>query len=322
MIAAITWHTAGYTVALDDRRAEFGPEQIPELLAAVRGAEVVVIDSTSGVLERHLVEAGLPLHRVDPWHVPARGGSPDPDALLAAARTRVLDRVAPGDSGLHGREAEFAQAQRDCADIERELIDQGRLLHRSVSAAPRVSVTFDDGPTPPSTPEVLDILRDFDVPATFFCIGLNAAAHPRLVERIAAEGHTLANHTWSHPYLPDLPRAEVEEQVARTNATLADITGRAPTLVRPPYGGRNPDVLRWLADFGMTTVLWDSEGSDWARPGAARIEEDIVGTAGGGSVILLHDGGGDRSQTVEALPRILTRLHARGLRFVPLEDLR
>jgi peptidoglycan/xylan/chitin deacetylase (PgdA/CDA1 family) len=159
------------------------------------------------------------------------------------------------------------------------------------------------------------------VTATFFCVGMNAAAHPDLVGRILEAGHHLGNHTWSHPYLPDLTRDELLRQVDETNAAISRVTGAPVHLFRPPYGSRTPEALGWLAEHGMTTVVWDVDAHDWSSPGEAAITANVGTSIANGSIVLMHDGGGDRRQTVAALPAILENLLDRGLRPVAVDEL-
>ncbi|MEV4176358.1 polysaccharide deacetylase family protein [Nonomuraea sp. NPDC049709] len=295
------------------------------LRLAEREPLMCVIDSTNGVIDGYLTAAGLDVYRADGDVAPPRRafGSPDPVVLAGLGRTRRsrLTRIASDSGTLTGLDQRIEDDLDSAALVEAEQVASGRCLLHGRRAHPRVALTFDDGPDPDHTPRLLDLLHHYRVPATFFCLGLHAAAHPRLVARIAGEGHSVGNHTWSHPYLPDLTKHEVLAQVDRTAEVLAGITGEVPTLFRPPFGGRNADVLRWLAEHGQTTVLWDVEAADWALPGAPAIAHQVIGDTDFGSVILLHDGGGDRSQTIEALPLILETLMVSGCRFVPVEDL-
>ncbi|HCU48558.1 MAG TPA: polysaccharide deacetylase, partial [Micromonosporaceae bacterium] len=202
------------------------------------------------------------------------------------------------------------------------LIASGRCLSHGGRDRDAVAITFDDGPQPPYTGQVLDILARYGVRATFFCVGLNASACPDLVARIQAEGHILGNHTWSHPFLPELSRVQLVEQIDRTDEAIARSSGGAATkLFRPPYGSRTPDVVSWLADIGSTVVLWDVEPDDWSMPGADTIAQVVLEQTRPGSIILMHDGGGDRSQTVAALPAIIEGVLVRGLRFVTVDEL-
>jgi peptidoglycan/xylan/chitin deacetylase (PgdA/CDA1 family) len=242
-------------------------------------------------------------------------------AELGRTAPAALTRLSPETGSLAGRAEEYAAHIAASAGAERELAGSGRWLVRGGTAQPEVALTFDDGPHPAFTPRVLDILRRYGVRATFFCVGLNACAYPELVARAVDEGHGVGNHTWSHPYLPDLSRDEVLHQVDATGAALEKVIGTAPALVRPPYGSRTPDVLRWIAGRELTTVLWDVDAGDWAGPPAADITAKVTGATTAGSIVLMHDAGGDRSGTVEALPDILENLLGRGFRFVTVADL-
>jgi peptidoglycan/xylan/chitin deacetylase (PgdA/CDA1 family) len=332
--AGIGWEDDHYcVVALNDGGhpvvplTVFPATQVEAVVALLKSAQIrsggrlaSVIDSVSGVLERHLVEAGLEVYRADPGLVAGRSaGSSAPAAGLAAvarAHLSALCQVTAEGGAMSGRDQEVTQARLDGADVEQALAVAGRLVVGGNTAAPEIALTFDDGPSPVFTGQVLDVLGRYGAVATFFCIGLNAHAFPETLDRIAADGHEIGNHTWSHPYLPDLSRSELTIQLERTNEVLATATGRVPTLVRPPYGGRSAQVLRWLAEGGMTTILWNAETSDWARPGQDVIEAEVARQAVPGSIVLFHDGGGDRSQTVAALPGIMDHLCEKGYRFV------
>ncbi|MER7165439.1 polysaccharide deacetylase family protein [Micromonospora sp. NPDC000207] len=248
-----------------------------------------------------------------------------PAGVLARVALRDLDRLPRldlADGTLRGRGDDLNAGFAASADTVTELTAAGRCLTHGRRDRDEIALTFDDGPLPPYTGQILDILDSYQVKATFFCVGLLVDAYPEIVDEIRRRGHELGNHTWSHPFLPELSRAELGEQVQRTGEALAGATGTAPpTLFRPPYGGRSPQVLTGLAEMGMTTVLWDALGWDWALPGVDRIVESVSTGTGPGSVVLLHDGGGDRSQTVAALPEILDGLLARGLRFVTVDHL-
>lgn len=178
-----------------------------------------------------------------------------------------------------------------------------------------VYLTFDDGPHEEYTPQVLDVLARHGARATFFVVGRLARAYPDLIERIAAEGHTLANHTWRHEDLATLDRAAFDETVGRTQAILGDL---ATPCLRPPYGSVGPFTREWAAAHGLSVMTWDGSPEDWRRPQATEIADYIVNWAGSGMVILLHDGGGDRSNTVQGLDMALERLSDQGLRYEPV----
>ena len=178
-----------------------------------------------------------------------------------------------------------------------------------------VYLTFDDGPHAEYTPQVLDVLARHGARATFFVVGRLARAYPDIIERIAAEGHTVANHTWNHEDLATLTRSAFDETVGRTEAILGDLA--APCL-RPPYGSIGAHTREWAASHGLSLLTWDGGPMDWLRPPATEIADYLVQWAPTGAVLLLHDGGGNRSNTVQGLDMALERLADRGLRYEPV----
>ena len=200
-------------------------------------------------------------------------------------------------------------------------VDATRLPPRTVV------LTFDDGPDPTWTPRVLDVLARHHVPATFFVLGSEVLRHPDLARREVAEGHELGNHSFTHPDLTTLPAWQQRWQLTQTQLALLGVTGRTTTLVRPPYSFSNAslDDVSWRlvedahAD-GYVTVLADVDGRDWERPGIDAIVRNATPRDGRGALVLLHDAGGDRSETVAALDRLIPQLQARGYRFATLHD--
>ena len=180
-----------------------------------------------------------------------------------------------------------------------------------------VALTFDDGPGP-FTPQVLSVLQRFEVPATFFEIGDEVARYPQYSRMVAAAGYPVEDHTWSHPDLSTLPTAAVDSQIDMTQAEIRTVTGTTPRCVRPPYDAWNPGVLSEIASRGLTTMSYSVDPKDWTLPGAQTIADRVVGAAFPGAVVDMHDAGGDRSQTVAALPQIITRLRAMGYSFVSI----
>ncbi|MFJ9461649.1 polysaccharide deacetylase family protein [Kitasatospora sp. NPDC101447] len=181
-----------------------------------------------------------------------------------------------------------------------------------------VYLTFDDGPSSAYTPKVLATLARYGVRATFFEIGQNVAAHPSLTAEVARQGHSVQNHSWSHPDLRRLSGSALDSQVSATDRAIRARTGRTPTCLRPPYGALNATVRSHAAALGKQVVLWSVDPADWSRPGTAAIRSRVLNSVRPGSVILLHDGGGDRSQTVAALPAVISTLKARGYGFATL----
>jgi peptidoglycan/xylan/chitin deacetylase (PgdA/CDA1 family) len=333
-VAGIAWRGGQYEVVVVDGQGRgvagpsvFDGRRVGELVrvlldhAALGGGALgCVVDSTNGTLDGHLMAAGLTVYRADPWALPERPphGSV-PARVLAATDPAGLTRLRPETGSLGGRDAEYAAAVAACAVAEGELARSGQWLVRGSGTRPEVALTFDDGPHPVFTPRVLDILARYRIRATFFCVGLCAVAYPELVARIVEEGHHIGNHTWSHPYLPDLTRDELLRQIDTTGEVLGGIAGTVPVMMRPPYASRTPEVLRWLADRDLTMVLFDVDTRDWTTPGADAIVAAVTTAAAPGSIVLMHDAGGDRTQTVAALPRIVEGLLGRELRFVTVD---
>ncbi len=203
------------------------------------------------------------------------------------------------------------------------------LYHQGAEDKSKVSITFDDGPDPVWTPKILDILKERGVTATFFVIGRNSEDHPRLVRRMVAEGHILGNHTYTHGNLAEMPEWRMRMEIDGTERLIESIAGRSLTLFRPPYNAdATPSDVAELAplafaerELGYTVVLEKIDPQDWARPGADVIVQRVKEQRKEGNIILLHDAGGDRSQTVEALPRILDWLQQRGDHVVPISEL-
>ena len=171
-----------------------------------------------------------------------------------------------------------------------------------------IYLTFDDGPTVKYTNRVLDLLDQYDAKATFFQVGENATAHPELTRSVIERGHALGNHTWSHRDMRKLRPKELNGQIARTSAALFGITGRPVTCLRPPFGAVNARVRKAIRHQKLDLKLWDIDPRDWKKPGSTAIAHRVVSVADPGDVSLMHDGGGNRSQSVRALERILRSL--------------
>ena len=181
--------------------------------------------------------------------------------------------------------------------------------------APVIYFTFDDGPHPVYTPQVLDVLASYGVKATFFVVGSLVEMYPRTTQRIIDEGHTVGNHTWNHESLAGLPREEFDDTVGRTQALLG---AHATDCLRPPYALTDAFTREWAAEHGLSLSLWNVDPEDWRAPAALEIAQHIVDHARDGAIILLHDGGDDRSQTVLGLDVALNELTRSGYRFEPL----
>ena len=208
------------------------------------------------------------------------------------------------------------------------VIDAGSAGLRTARPQARtIALTFDDGPDPVWTPKVLDVLRAHRVKATFFVVGTEAAAHPDLVRRIKAEGHQLGVHTFTHVNLGTVPGWRRAIELRESQLILAGTAGVSTSMLRPPYSATNDQVANadWdaIADArerGYLTVLSTKDSQDWRRPGVARIVANSTPRGSAGQILLLHDAGGDRSQTVAALGQLVPRLKARGFRFATVGE--
>jgi peptidoglycan-N-acetylglucosamine deacetylase len=178
-----------------------------------------------------------------------------------------------------------------------------------------VALTIDDGPGPLYTPQILRVLEQYHVTAMFSMVGQNVASYPQIAREVTDAGHAIANHTWSHPDMAVLHSAAMRDQVTRATDQIHAATGQRPAMFRAPYGAWSPGLLDYLAAQQLTPLAWSVDPRDWARPGVTAIEQNILRNTRTGSIILEHDGGGDRAQTVAALKVALPRLLDAGYQF-------
>jgi peptidoglycan/xylan/chitin deacetylase (PgdA/CDA1 family)/glycosyltransferase involved in cell wall biosynthesis len=203
-----------------------------------------------------------------------------------------------------------------------------RLVPSERPVGRRIALTFDDGPDPTWTPRIADALQRLGVPATFFVVGEDVVRHPGVVADLAQDGFEIGDHTFNHVNLPAIPEWQRSLQVSAADTAIAGAAGVRPRLFRPPYSGgpqsiSNDDerVLVSTLDRGQLVAFANYDSEDWTQPGVGRIVRNATPPGHRGGVILLHDGGGDRSQTLAAIERLVPRLEQRGFRFVPLSAL-
>jgi peptidoglycan/xylan/chitin deacetylase (PgdA/CDA1 family) len=189
------------------------------------------------------------------------------------------------------------------------------------SADKLVALTFDDGPWPGTTTATVEVLKQAGVPGTFFEFGEQVKRAPQLSKAVAADGNLVGNHGWSHAYLTRLKPAAVHKQITDSAAAIKVATGVAPTLLRPPYGAINHTVWVQAKAARESIVLWNVDARDWTRPGVDKIVSNVTDHLGRDSIVLLHDGGGPREQTLEALPKIIEWLKARNYTFVTVAQM-
>jgi peptidoglycan-N-acetylglucosamine deacetylase len=178
-----------------------------------------------------------------------------------------------------------------------------------------IALTIDDGPSPVYTPQILQLLDRYGITASFSMIGRNVAAYPGVAREVAAAGHLIVNHTWNHADLTRLRPPAMRDEITRAADAIHRATGVRPRMIRAPYGAWSPAVLEYCAETRTTPLDWSVDPRDWARPGVASIVNNIVRNTRTGSIILEHDGGGNRSQTVAALRIVIPRLLRAGYRF-------
>ena len=270
----------------------------------------------------------------DPGRILLNGSAGFPDTTL---RSGDVVRVIDGTDRTEGVRRTVTHLGWRVGDPERTLDTyrtdrvtvSGRISGEVVSVtdvskghgrAPRaVALTFDDGPWPTDTRRVMAVLERFHVPATFFEIGYLVKRYPDIVRAVRRAGFHLENHSWDHPESPplaDLTDQRIASEIADANAALRK-EGADPTLFRPPGGSYDDTVVQEARDQGMRVVLWSVDPRDWVSSRTPKqITRSVMSQVQPGSIILLHDGGGDAGHTIAALPRIIKRIRARGLRFV------
>jgi len=259
---------------------------------------------------------------------PARFDSPvragDVIAVVPGSDRReplvTLDEPVPalGDAALFvggaPGEARVVRGAISGETVSRQLVR--RPVRGHLVAPGAVALTFDDGPDPTWTPRVLALLARHRVRATFCVVGRHVDAHPQLARAIVAGGHQLCNHTYDHDEaLVSRPPAVVAAQLARTQAAVVKATGRRPAFFRAPGGIWSPALETAARAQGMVPLRWTADPRDWTRPGVHAIVRTLLEELAAGRIVLLHDGGGDRRQTVQALAWALKELPVRGYSF-------
>jgi peptidoglycan-N-acetylglucosamine deacetylase len=270
-----------------------------------------------------------------PYNAPAPDGlrvigtSEDIDFEGEGEILRVAEKPAPG--------ARTFEIDVDTGDIDDEnyaKIPTPYVIERTGAKQNELALTFDDGPDPDWTPKLLDILKAKGVHASFFIVGDNAQAYPGLVQRVLAEGHDVGNHTFTHPNLGEMPDALVTLEINATQRLFEGLTGRSTRLFRAPYlGDAEPTTadeivpIQIAQSMGYLSVGLHVDPNDWQRPPADAIVQRVIEQVTDpnpdirGHIILLHDSGGDRSETIAALPKLIDALRAKGYEFVRVSEL-
>ncbi len=264
-------------------------------------------------------------------------------ALLDAADLSALGVIPTAEIATHIGQGEFLTVADDHAHGRRRVEKQANGLvtmryesfptyltvwHQGQGSSDMVALTFDDGPDPRWTPRILDILKAREVKAAFFMVGSKMEEHPELVRRIYAEGHEIGVHTYTHTDLSQISDERVRLELNATQRLIEKLTGHSTVLFRPPYKADNHMILpedilpiKIAQELGYLTVVNAIDAQDYMRPGTQEIVRNVQAARPAGNIILLHDAGGDRRQTVQALPLILDYLYERGDRVLPLSAL-
>ncbi|HEX7776097.1 MAG TPA: polysaccharide deacetylase family protein, partial [Parvibaculum sp.] len=262
----------------------------------------------------------------------AMGDIPIIDDIDFEGRGELLSVAAEPTTGT--RTFEVDPKTGDIDDETYTRLPTTYVIRQFGAAGKKLALTFDDGPDPEWTPKILDILKEKHVPATFFMIGSNAEANPGLVQRVLAEGHEIGSHTFTHPNLSVTPPEAVTLELNATQRLFEALTGRSLRLFRPPYLGDSEPTdydeivpVKIAQDMGYITVGLHVDPLDWMQPGVDNIVQSTLDQVGMATtemprnVVLLHDAGGDREQTIEALPILIDKLRAEGYTFVPVSAL-
>lgn len=199
---------------------------------------------------------------------------------------------------------------------------QSKIVHKikPPEADKVIALTFDDGPWPRTTEQVLDVLKQNNIIATFFWIGQNVQNYPKIAEKVVTDGHVIGNHTWHHWY-HKMDRATVTKEIERTADIMFEKTGVRTSLFRPPGGVLTNGLVDYAQKKNDTIVMWSDDPMDYRPLGAKQLVRNTIRKAESGGIVLMHDGGGNRSQTVKALPQIIDELRQLGYRFVSVPEL-
>jgi peptidoglycan-N-acetylglucosamine deacetylase len=231
------------------------------------------------------------------------GGAGGPSGV---GRKLITARSGGGHSGGSGEKGSGAKTTDSVPAEPMYYVDDGPKV---------IALTIDDGPSPVYTPQILQLLSKYRVTAAFSMIGENVTYYPSVARDVADAGHMIVNHTWDHSDLTLMGSSRVRSEIVRASDAIEAATSVRPHMFRAPYGAWSRTSLDYCATMGLTPLDWSVDPRDWARPGVGSIVSTIMRTTQTGSIILEHDGGGNRSQTVAALKIVIPRLLGEGYRF-------
>lgn len=185
----------------------------------------------------------------------------------------------------------------------------------------KIALTFDDGPHPKRTGEILDVLGEYGIKATFFQVGENVILYSDAAKRVVAEGHEIGNHTYTHPHIKNLNEDQLSEETKKCENAIIDVTGVHPKLFRPPEGVVDAAVKTWASKSGYSVVLWSVDTKDWAGTSSEDMVLKVQNKIKSGDIILMHDYSSKRCHTVEALKKMIPMLIDKGYEFVTVSEL-
>ena len=242
----------------------------------------------------------------------------DPDDDEPTAGEKLVAEAKPKKSSSSGYKVDGTLKNKTVTIAKAKPNTQVTLSRAKVSGS-YIAITFDDGPARSNTTRLLDILKERNIPATFFVISGKATSNASLLRRMVSEGHEIGNHTISHPNLAKFSDAKVRRELDGCHKAIVDACGVAPTIFRPPYGAIKSSQKQWIFDeYGYTTVLWSVDPRDWQRPGVDVVARRLVEGARPGGVLLAHD---IHEPTIDAMPQALDELLRRGFQFVTVSQL-
>lgn len=238
--------------------------------------------------------------------------------LGSKKRDEIFVAGAPGQRGPQYDQAGGGN-WNPTMNIPRGGVGRANSYSRVAISQPFVALTFDDGPHASNTPRLLDMLRQRNIKATFYVVGPNAQRHPDMLRRMIAEGHEIANHTWTHANISKLSNEGIRKELVSCHQAIVAATGIAPKTFRPPYGAITAAQKQWIkSEFGYPSIMWSVDPEDWKKPGVSVVANRILSQTGPGGIILVHD---IHASSIDAMPAALDGLLAKGYRFVTVTQL-
>lgn len=251
------------------------------------------------------------------------GGSMPVVSVSSETSRAAAAALQPGDKEAKAQaaRADAKPKPADLSELRRKYSETFKFRGPEVK---QVALTFDDGPDPRFTPQILNILQKEGVKATFFIVGNRAKKFPALVKRIRWEGHLIGNHSFGHPNFGKRSLKQFQTEILRTEKIIQQTAGYRPKLIRPPYGEIREPQIKWAKQNGYTIVNWNVDSLDWKGLNKSKVENNVLGAIEPGSIVLFHAGGGVGSNlngTIQALPDIIQTLRDKGYQFVDLAEL-